>query len=93
MFMGDDHTCRLVSRGTVRIRMYDGTLRELKEVRYILSITKNIISVGALEAEGLRRTLGECVLKMSSGSLVVQKSIRRNNLYYLMGSAVTGLAS
>ena len=30
---------------------------------------------------------------MSSGSSVVLKSIRRNNLYYLMGSAVTRLAS
>jgi len=30
---------------------------------------------------------------MSSGSLVILKSIGRNNLYYLMGSAATGLAS
>ena len=91
--MRDGHTCRLVGKGTVRIRMYDGTLRELKEVRYILSMTKNIISVGALEVEGLRGTLREGVLKMSSGSLVVLKGIRRNNVYYLMGSEVTGLAS
>ena len=68
--------------------MYDGTLRELKEVRYILSMMKNIISVGALKAESLRGTL-----KMSSDSLVVLKSIKHNNMYYLMGSAVTGLVS
>ena len=40
MSMEDDHTCRLVGKGTVCIRMYDGTLRELKEVRYIPRITK-----------------------------------------------------
>ena len=56
-------------------------------------MTKNINSVGALEAEGLRETLGEGVLKMSSGSLVVLKGIRCNTVYYLMGSTVTGLAS
>ena len=56
-------------------------------------MTKNIISVGALEAESLIGTLGEDVLKMSSGSLVVLKSIRHNNVYYLMGSAVTEFAS
>ena len=61
------------------------TLRELKEVRYIPSMTKNILPVGALKAEDLRGTLGEGVLKMSSGSLVILKSIRRNKLYYLMG--------
>ena len=53
-------------------------------MRYISSITKNIISVGALEVEGLRGTLGKGILKVSSGSLVVLKGIRRNNVYYLM---------
>ena len=62
-------------------------------MRFIPSMTKNIITVGAFEAEGLRGTLGEGVLKMSSGSLVVLNSFRRNNLYYLMGSEVTELVS
>ena len=56
-------------------------------------MTNNFISVGALKAEGLRGTLGEGILKMSSGSLIVLKGIRCNNVYYLIGSAVTGLIS
>jgi len=75
----------------LRIKMCDG-MRELKDMRYILHMTKNLISVRALESEGLRRTLGEGVLKMSSGSLIVLKGIRCN-VYYLLGSAVTGLPS
>ena len=54
---------------------------------------KNLISVGTLELEGLKGTLGEGVLKMSSSSLIVLKGIRRNNMYYLKDSAITGLAS
>ena len=65
-------------------------MRELKDVRYVSHMAKNLISVGALEAEGLRGTLGESVLKMSSDSLVVLKGIRRNNVYYLKGSALIG---
>ena len=38
-------------------------------------------------------TLGEGVLKMSGGSLVVLKGIRCNNMCYLMGSAVTRMVS
>ena len=53
---------------------------------------KNLISVGALEVEGIRGTLEEGILKMSNGLLVVLKGTRRN-VYYLMGSAVTELAS
>ena len=52
---------------------------------------KNLISVGALEAEGFRETLEESVLKMSSRSLIVLKGITCNNVYYLMGSAITGM--
>jgi len=88
--MRDDHTCQLVYKGTICIRMYDKILRELKEVRYIPSMMMNIISIRALEVEGLRGTLGEGVLKMSSGSLVILKGVRRNNVYYLIGNAVTG---
>jgi len=61
----------------------------LKEVRYVPQLTKNFISVGRLEAQVLRRTLQEGILKMSSGSLVLLKDIQRNNLYYLKGYAVT----
>ena len=68
-------------------------MRELKDVKYVPSILKNLISVGALKVEGLRGTLGEGVLKMSSGSLVILKGIRRNNVYYLMGRTITRLAS
>ena len=73
--------------------MYDGAMRELKDVKYIPRMMKNLILVGGLKAEGLRGTLGEGILKMSSSSLVVQKGIRRNNVYYLMGSTVTELTS
>jgi len=66
-----DYTCQLVGKGTVRIIVYDETMKELKEVRYIPHKKKNLILIGALQAKSLRGTLGEGVLKMSSGSLVV----------------------
>ena len=57
MSMRDNQTCWLVGKGTVRIKIYDGTMREFKDVRYISRITKNLISIGALKAEGLRELL------------------------------------
>ena len=46
---------------------------------------KNVISIETLEAQSLGGTLVEGVLKMFSGSLVILKGIRHNNLYYLNG--------
>ena len=55
--------------------------RELKDVMYVLQLRKNLTSVGALKVQGLKGTLREGVLKMSSS--------RRNNLYYLKCIAIT----
>ena len=64
-------------------------IRELKDVRDIPQLKKNVILVGAFEVQCLRLTLEEGIPNMSNGSLLVLKGIRRNILYYLKGSAVT----
>ena len=87
--MGDDHPCNIEGMGTVRIKMEDGIVRELKEVRYVPQLKRNLISVGALEALGLVISVRDNVLKMIKGSMVVMKGVRRDNLYYLKGSTVT----
>ena len=53
MVMGDDHPCKIEGMGTVRIKMEDGIVRELKEVRYVPQLKRNLIFVGILEALGL----------------------------------------
>ena len=88
--MGDDHPCNVEGMGTVHIKMFDGIVRELKEVRYVPQLKRNLISVGALEALGLVVSIRDGVLKMTKGSMVVMKGVRQNNLYYLKGSTVTG---
>ena len=65
------HTCHIEGISTVHIKLSDGMVRELKDVRYVPQLKKNFISIEALEAQGLKETLGESVLKMFSGSLVV----------------------
>ena len=89
--MGDDHPCNVEGIGTVRIKMFDEIVRELKEVRYVvLQLKRNLISVDALKMLGLVVSIRDGVLKITKGSMVVMKGVRRNNLYYLKGSTVTG---
>jgi len=88
--MGDDHLCNMEGIWTVQINMFDGMIRELKEVRYIPQLKRNLISVGALETLGIEVSIEDEVLKMTKGSMVVLKGVCRNNLYYLKGSTVTG---
>ena len=88
--MGDDHPCDIEGIGTVRIKMFDGIVRELKEVRYVPQLKRNLISVGALETLDLVVSIRDGVLKMTKGSMVIMKGVHHNNLNYLKGSTVTG---
>jgi len=60
---------------TICIKMFDGMVRELKEVRYVPQVKKNLISIGALEALGHRVYVRDGVLKMTRGSMVVLKGV------------------
>ena len=51
--------------GTIQIRMFDGMVRELKEVRYVPQLKRNLISVGALESLGLGVSIKDCLLYTS----------------------------
>ena len=80
-FMGDDHPCTMEGVGIIQIKMFDGMIRELKEVRYIPQLKRNLISVGVLETLVLVVSIKDGVLKMTKGSKVVLKALRQNNLY------------
>jgi len=74
---------------TVIVKMFDGMVRELKDVRYVSQLKMILISIGALKALSLEVSIRDGVLKMVKGLMVVLKGVRRNNLYYLKGSTVT----
>ena len=68
--------------------MFDGMIRELKKVRYVPQLKRNLILVGALKTLGLEVSIKDGVLKITKGSMVVLKGVRQNNVYYLKDSTV-----
>ena len=56
--------------GTVCVKMFDEIVRELKEVRYVPQLKRNLISLGALETSGLMIFIRDDILKIK-GSMVV----------------------
>jgi len=49
---GDRHTCHIERISTVRFKLSDEMIRELKDVRYVSQLNKNLISVRPLEKQG-----------------------------------------
>ena len=57
VLMGNDNACQTKGIGTIRLKMHDGTIRRLTNVRYILDLKKNLISLGVLDSDGYKVTL------------------------------------
>ncbi|XP_071932870.1 uncharacterized protein [Coffea arabica] len=93
VLMGNNAVCKVVGKGTIQIKMYDGIVRTLTNVRHVPDLKKNLISLGTFESIGCRYSGGNGVLKITRGALVVMKTHRSGTLYILQGSTVTGAAA
>ena len=50
--MVNNSPCKSISIGSIQIRMHNGTVRTLIEVRRILELKKNLVSMGAMDSKG-----------------------------------------
>ncbi|XP_038975178.1 uncharacterized protein LOC120106276 [Phoenix dactylifera] len=95
MSLGDDHPCKVAGVGNIKVRMYDGVIRILTNVKYVSELKKNLISLGYLEKHecAFGSQPGSGCLRITKGALVVMKGRRMaNNLYEMEGSMVTDSA-
>ncbi|KAH9779930.1 Integrase catalytic domain-containing protein [Citrus sinensis] len=83
--MGNDQPCRTMGIGIIRLKMFDGMVRELKDVRFVPALKKNLISVDALEDKGYKVTIEDGIMKFTHRAMVILQGVRRHNLYYLKG--------
>jgi hypothetical protein len=86
VFMGNGIPCKTLGVGSIRIRMFDGIVRELTDVRYVPELKSNLISLGVLDSCGYKYTGQGGALTLSKGNLVVMKATKVDNLYKLEGS-------
>ncbi|KAK2982593.1 hypothetical protein RJ640_002082 [Escallonia rubra] len=91
--MGNDVACKVVEIGSIQIRMHDGIVRTLTDVRHVPELRKNLIYLGTLDSNGCSYRAAGGVMKIMKGALVVMKGLKQNSLYLLQGSTVTGAAA
>ena len=54
VLMRNDAVCKTVGISNIRMRIFDGHVRILTNVRHVPDLKKNLLSLGALKARGLR---------------------------------------
>ena len=74
--MGNNSMCKVVGIGTVSLRMFDGVAMELKQVRFIPKLKRNLISIGMLDQTSCVIKAEKWVLKVIKSSTVIMKGIK-----------------
>ena len=46
MTLGDDHPCRVIGVGSIRVRMFDGVTWTLTHVKHVLDLKKKTSVIG-----------------------------------------------
>ena len=72
------------------MRMFDGQIRTLMNVRHIPDLKKNLLSLGTLKAQGYKFSSADEGIKVTKGSMTILKGERTANLYKLTRSIIIG---
>uniref|UniRef100_A0A2N9J8T4 CCHC-type domain-containing protein n=1 Tax=Fagus sylvatica TaxID=28930 RepID=A0A2N9J8T4_FAGSY len=83
----------VIGISTMKIKIFDGVVRVFEDVRHILDLRKNLISLGVLDDLGYSYSTKGGVMKITKGTLLVMKGRKVNQLYRLIGNTVVGGAA
>ncbi|GJR54345.1 zinc finger, CCHC-type containing protein [Tanacetum coccineum] len=84
ILLGDGRECRVRGTSKVQVQMRDGSSFVLDNVRYVLELRRNLISLGTLKKEGFTVKMQLGKTKVIKGSLVVLSRTRRVNYVYTL---------
>ena len=90
MLIGNNASYKVTRIGSIRLKMHDGIVRELMNVRHIPELKRNLISLSMLDKAECSIRVESSVLKVLKGAMVLMKGDMANGLYILQGKVVSG---
>ena len=88
--MENNISCKIIMIGSVRIKIFDGIVRTLIEVRHGPDSKKNIIYLGTFDPNGCKHKIEGGVMKINKRVIVMITDRRFSGSYTLLGTTVTG---
>ncbi|KAE8679209.1 Retrovirus-related Pol polyprotein from transposon TNT 1-94 [Hibiscus syriacus] len=85
----NDHALEIIGVGTIKLKMYDGTIKVVRDVRHVKGLKKNLLSYGLLDNNASKIETRKGIMKVFRGALVVLKGEKiAANLYMLKGETL-----
>ncbi|KAK9190434.1 hypothetical protein WN943_019039 [Citrus x changshan-huyou] len=72
VLLGNNLACKVTRMGTINIQMFDEETRELKQVRYVPELKRNLISLGMMDKMG-------CSIKAENGKIELGVNANRSS--------------
>ncbi|KAH9654151.1 hypothetical protein KPL70_027652 [Citrus sinensis] len=91
VYMGNDHALEITGTGTgtIKIKIFDGTIRTIGEVRHVNGLKKNLLYLGQMDSHGYKTHVENGIMKIVKGALVLMKVEKIGaNLYMLKGETL-----
>jgi len=88
--MGNYAVCKIVSIDNISMRIFDGHIRTITNVRHFLDLRKNLLSLEALESQGCKFSGADGCVKVIKSFMTILKRERTANLYKMIGSIIVG---
>ena len=73
--------------------MFDGVIRTLRNVRYILTMRKNLIALRVLDTNGYQWAVTDGILQVKADDKIILKGKKHRTLYVLEGDTLCGEAN
>lgn len=85
----NDQALKIVGIGTIKLKMFNGTVHTIQDVRHVEGLKKNLLSLGQLDDLGFKMESENKVMKIIKGELVIMKAEKiAANLYLLKGETL-----
>ncbi|KAE8735271.1 DNA repair protein RAD51-like protein 1 [Hibiscus syriacus] len=85
----NDHALEIIGVGTIKLKMFDGTIKVVRDVRHVKGLKKNLLSYGLLDNNASKIETRKGIMKVFRGALVVLKGEKiAANLYMLKGETL-----
>ena len=90
VLIGNHTACKIIGIGTVKIKMFDGAVRTLTDVRHVPTWRKSLISLDTLDENGYSYSGSNGLIKVKKSTLVMIKGEKIGLLYKLIRKTITG---
>lgn len=91
--LGDAYPCKVAGIGTIKVRMFDRMVWTLTNVKHVLKLKENLVSLDYLKRNGYKFNSHSRsgILNITNGAMIVIREKRmENKLYRMEGSMGSG---